>query len=282
MRLQAQPAQVLALLIRHAGQVVTRAELKEAVWGSETFVDFDKGLNFCIAQVRAALGDSADAPVYIQTIPKQGYQFIAPVTASGEEPAVIGAVAPAPPVPVSRFRKWQLPGLTMLAIISGVLLFWGAHEWRVHRQLAASLQPIRVAVARFDNETGDAAYDRLADALSDSVTAKLVIAGAGHYGVIGNAAILRVPRSQRDIAAIGSSLNAGYVILAQVRKDSSHSYVLAHLIRLPDQTHIAVTELTCAADDSLQDQSDIAQHIADKFSPLIAPSNPAALPHQAM
>ena len=77
MRLQAQPAEVLALLLRRAGQVVTRTELKEVVWGSETHVDFDKGLNFCIAQVRAALGDSAEAPVYIQTIPKQGYQFIA-------------------------------------------------------------------------------------------------------------------------------------------------------------------------------------------------------------
>src|SRR6185437_16827319 len=68
-RLQAQPAQVLSLLLQKSGRVVTRSELKDAIWGSDTFVDFDKGLNFCIAQVRAALGDSADAPVYIKTSP---------------------------------------------------------------------------------------------------------------------------------------------------------------------------------------------------------------------
>lgn len=271
-RLQAQPAQVLGLLLRRAGQVVTRAELKEAVWGSETFVDFDKGLNFCIAQVRTALGDSADAPLYIQTIAKHGYQFIAPVTPCGEESADTGQVVTAP-TPVSPFRRWWLPGLAMLMAISGLLIFWGWHAWSVQHQSAGSQEEIRVAVARFDNETGDAEFDRLADTLSDLVTAKLTMSGADRYRVIGNARILRVPRSQRDLAVIGSSLNARYLVLAQVRKDASHFFVLAHLIRLPDQTHVAVTELTCTADNSLQDQSDMAQRVADKFSPLIARLN---------
>jgi len=274
-RLQAQPAQVLGLLLRHAGQVVTRAELKEAVWGSETFVDFDKGLNFCIAQVRTALGDSADAPIYIRTIAKHGYQFIAPVTPSGEESADTSQVVTAPSA-VLPFRGWWLQGLAILMVISGVLIFWVWHGWSVQHQNAGSLEEIRVAVARFDNETGDAEFDRLADTLSDLVTAKLTMSGADSYRVIGNATILRVPRSQRDLTVIGSSLNARYVVLAQVRKDASHFFVLAHLIHLPDQTHIAVAELTCAADTSFEDQSDMAQHIADKFSPLIARLNTVA------
>lgn len=281
-RLQAQPAEVLALLLRRAGQVVTRAELKQVVWGSETHVDFDKGLNFCIAQVRAALGDSADAPVYIQTIPKQGYQFIAPVTASGEERTDIHQEVIASTPPVSRFGKWSLPGTAMLMVVLGVLLFGGLYAWRVEHQYAASSQTTRVAVARFDNETGDAEFDRFADALSDSVTAKLSVSGAGRYGVIGNAAILRVPRDQRDLSRIGSSLNVRYVILAQIRKDASHSFVLAHLIRLPDQTHVAVTELTCAAGASLQDQSDVAQQIVNKFSPVITRLDTGAPPHEGI
>jgi len=124
-------------------------------------------------------------------------------------------------------------------------------------------------VAHFDNETGDAAFDRFADALTDSVTEKLTISGSGRYGVIGNAAILRVPRNQRDLLAIGSSLNAGYVVLAQVRRDPSHCFVLAHLIHLPDQTHLAVTELTCPTTDSSEIQSGLANRIATRFSPLI-------------
>ena len=68
-KLQSQPAQVLAILIEHAGDIVTRDALRAAIWGDDTFVDFDKGLNFAIAQVRTALGDSADAPTYVRTFP---------------------------------------------------------------------------------------------------------------------------------------------------------------------------------------------------------------------
>ena len=78
--LQSQPAQVLGCLIERAGQVVSREELRNAVWGNGTFVDFDRGLNFCITQIRSALGDDPAGPTYIQTLPKRGYQFIAPVT----------------------------------------------------------------------------------------------------------------------------------------------------------------------------------------------------------
>lgn len=279
--LQMQPAQVLGLLLRNAGKVVTRTELKDAVWGSETFVDFDKGLNFCIAQVRAALGDSANAPIYIRTVPKQGYQFIAPVALSDEDSADI-ARARVPSPPVSAFRILSLSGLAIFIVISGALISWAWRARHVQHQSIAAAQPPRVAVTRFDNETGDAQFDRLADALSDSVTAKLTVSGANRYGVIGNAAILRVPRRQRDLIAIATSLNARYVVLAQVRKDSSHFYVLAHLIHLPDQTHVAVTEFTCTANDPLQQQSDIAQHIADRFSPLIAQLAIASPPHNAM
>ena len=281
MRLQAQPAQVLALLLRDSGQVVTRAQLKEAVWGSDTFVDFDKGLNFCIAQVRAALGDSADAPVYIRTVPKQGYQFIAPVAQSLDDTVDVPQVTSPPPQASSRLNGLWLSILAGVIVMSVTLIFWVQHT-RHHQQFdPAPKQIMRVAVTRFDNETGDAQLDPLADALSDSVTAKLTASGGDRYGVIGNAAILRVPRSQRDLTAIGSSLNVQYVVLAQVRKDSAHFYVLAHLIRLPDQTHLSVTELTCAANDSLGTQSDIAQHIADKFSPLIAQLTTSP-PHKAM
>ena len=78
-RLQAQPAQVLACLVKSAGQVVSRKELCTAVWGTETFVDFERGLNFCVAQIRSALDDDSATPRYVRTIPKRGYQFVAPV-----------------------------------------------------------------------------------------------------------------------------------------------------------------------------------------------------------
>ena len=81
-KLSPQPARVLALLLARPGEVVLRDELRSHLWGEDTFVDFERGLNFCILQVRGALGDSSDNPRFVQTVPRKGYRFIAPVTPS--------------------------------------------------------------------------------------------------------------------------------------------------------------------------------------------------------
>ena len=85
-RLEPQPARVLAMLVERAGEVVTRAELQQHVWSGDTFVDFERGLNYCVAQIRTALGDSASSPRFIETLPRRGYRFIAPVDAPVAEP----------------------------------------------------------------------------------------------------------------------------------------------------------------------------------------------------
>jgi DNA-binding winged helix-turn-helix (wHTH) protein/tetratricopeptide (TPR) repeat protein len=87
-KLAPQPAKVLALLVQRAGDVITRDAIREHVWAGDTFVDFEQGLNFCIRQIREALGDTADAPRYIETLPRRGYRFLMPVTnaASGAGP----------------------------------------------------------------------------------------------------------------------------------------------------------------------------------------------------
>ena len=82
-KLQPQPLKVLALLVRHSGEVVTREEIRQQVWSGDTFVDFGQSLNFCIRQIREALGDDAETPQYIQTLPRRGYRFLLPVE-SGE------------------------------------------------------------------------------------------------------------------------------------------------------------------------------------------------------
>ena len=80
LRLSGQPFQVLAFLIERAGDVVTREELHSKLWPADTFVDFDHGLNNAVARIREVLDDSPDSPRYVQTIPRRGYRFIAPVT----------------------------------------------------------------------------------------------------------------------------------------------------------------------------------------------------------
>jgi DNA-binding winged helix-turn-helix (wHTH) protein/TolB-like protein len=249
-RLQAQPAQVLATLLEHRDEVVTRQTLCQAVWGADTFVEFDGSLNFCIAQIRAALGDSAESPCFVKTLPRRGYRFIAPVSTVDV------------PTPTRRRLEntgWIWPALAAVCLMFALALV-GQRWWSGHAA-------VRIAVTRFDNETGNPALDRFADGLTDSVVADLTVAGEGRYGVIGNAAILRLPRARRDLPAIGSALRAGYAVIGQVQGDATHPRILAHLIRLPEQTHLWVTrrdDLSLA--DAARAQAETAQRIATEFA----------------
>src|ERR1700751_2386806 len=83
-KLREQPARILLLLLEHAGQMVSREQLRQHLWPSDTFVDFDHSLNSAVMKLREALGDSADKPLYIETIPKKGYRFVAPVSQPGD------------------------------------------------------------------------------------------------------------------------------------------------------------------------------------------------------
>jgi DNA-binding winged helix-turn-helix (wHTH) protein/TolB-like protein len=245
-RLQAQPAKVLAALLDRPGETVSREALRRAVWGEATHVDFDRGLNFCLAQVRSALDDSADSPRYIRTVPKRGYQFIAPVGRLSDVPA------PAPESQPHRLRRWAVPLSLLTLALAAISL--------AVREPA----PVRIAVTPFDNETGSAEFDRYASGLTDALVADLTTRTG--YGIVGNAAILRQPRARRDLRAIGSALAAGYVIIGQVQRDGTGKRVLAHLIRLPEQTHMWVVRVDRSVDTPLPTESDLARRITDEFS----------------
>ena len=95
-RIQPQPFRLLCLLTNRPGLLVSREEIQAALWAGDTFVDFDQGVNFAIKQVRDALGDSAEDSLYVQTVPKRGYRFLAPVETGPEpmEPVIAGSVDP--------------------------------------------------------------------------------------------------------------------------------------------------------------------------------------------
>src|ERR1035441_5674825 len=172
---------------------------------------------------------------------------------------------PEPPrtrfVPPNRRREIRrlLASALLVALMTVIALVY-THPWTARPAL-------RVAVARFDNDTGNKDYDRFADALTNSVAAELSAAAAGRYEVTGKAAILRVPRDRRDLAAIGSSLGVGYVVLGHVQRSPLGIRVLANLIRLPDQTYIRVASLERKVSDTKKMQAEIALSIADQFAP---------------
>jgi TolB-like protein len=201
------------------------------------------GPDFCIAQIRAALGDTAGTPRYVRTIAKQGYEFICPVDT----------------VDNGRGRRW--------AVIWGVTAALSLVLAAIVVSIAIPHQPtpLVIAVARFDNETGDPTLTRLSDSLTDSVVAELTRDGPGRYAIIGNAALLRRDRADRDLGAIATALHAQYVVLGQLQRDDAGLRVLAHLIHLPEQTHVAVSRTDQIADVSLSAVDGLAATIAAAF-----------------
>ena len=155
-KLRDQSFQVLVLLLERPGEVVTREELRGRLWSTDTFVDFESGLNKAVNRLRDVLGDSADSPTFIETLPKRGYRFIAPVqglTTTAQLPAepLAGTGAPAP----SRTSdlRWMVTAVALLVAIAAASYVFLA------RRPHAPPERARVVLAEFENRTGDAAFD---------------------------------------------------------------------------------------------------------------------------
>src|SRR5260370_4918090 len=118
MKVAPQPLEILRVLAERSGEIVTREEIRQAVWGPATFVDLDRNLNVAIAQIRAALGDDADAPRFVATIPKKGYRFVAPVERVARVERAEGAV---PVAAVARSKPRRAPWL-MIGAAAGATI----------------------------------------------------------------------------------------------------------------------------------------------------------------
>jgi DNA-binding winged helix-turn-helix (wHTH) protein/Tol biopolymer transport system component len=148
-RLQEQPFQLLRLLLRKPGDVVTREELRANLWPADTFVDFDHGLNAAVKRLRDALGDSAENPRFVETFARRGYRFIAPVDTVGSTPAQLVKM-PAVSTPQAKatapvfassiaFRSGK--GVVALAVVVSILLVGMSAGWHAGRNSAAALRP---------------------------------------------------------------------------------------------------------------------------------------------
>ena len=260
--LEPQPARALALLLERADSVVSRDELREAVWGADTHVDFDRGIAYCLSQIRIALGDSAENPRFVQTLPRKGYKFIAPVHRH-QPPDAPDAPDLRPDAPDLRPRVdtsvpvWDggadatsrrsratprlLVGVTVAALAVAILaVAWALRfAWNLEGRAGRTI----VAVSIFDNETGNPDHDRLVAGLSDLVVTDLTQLDPGRVGVVGNAAVLRRPRNIRDLKAVAAGVKADYVVLGQLQRADPGLRFITHFIRLSDGTHLKANRI---------------------------------------
>lgn len=239
--LEPQPAKALALLLSKPGEIVSREELRDAVWGPGTHVDFDRGIAYCMSAIRTALGDSGDNPRFVQTMPKRGFKFIAPVA------LVASALAEESELrrdkPADTFNKWVTIPLTLALAISAIGV---AYETL---RTPTIQERVSIAVSVFDNETGIAEYDRPVANLSDAVIERLSKIDPGRIGIVGNSYALRQPRNIRNLKSIAQSVKADFVLLGQLQRGDDGLRFITHFIRLRDEAHLKANRLPVPSAD---------------------------------
>jgi DNA-binding winged helix-turn-helix (wHTH) protein/TolB-like protein len=264
--LEPQPARALGLLLARAGDLVTREELRAHLWGEGTHVDFDRGLAYCIGQLRTALGDSADNPRFIQTLPRRGFTFIAPVAKGEGERSSFDVQGSSfaedrenvEPRTTNVSRRSTLGAL--LVATAAVFFIAAGGAWMLWRPRVPA-RPI-VAVAVFDNETGDASRERAVATIADVVVERLTAIGPGRLGVNGNSRVLRNPRADRDPRTVARETRAAFLIAGHLQAKDGRLSLLMHIIRLDDGTHVWVQRISRPADDSLESlDEDVAAQI---------------------
>src|SRR5437764_6579550 len=214
-KLQEQPFQILSLLLEHPGEVVTREELRRKLWPAHTFVDFDRSLNKAMTKLRAALGDSADNPRYVETIPRHGYRFLAPVyvpkselahehAAGREFPMELfaGNGTPAAHAPSGKRRLYGLIGV--VAVAAAVLVAIRVLHPVTLSGSSSVVSPRRsVAVLGFMNLSGDAHEAWLSTAFSDWLTTELSAGGQLRTLPAENIARMKAELSLNDMESLG-------------------------------------------------------------------------------
>jgi DNA-binding winged helix-turn-helix (wHTH) protein/TolB-like protein/tetratricopeptide (TPR) repeat protein len=212
-KLEPQPAKVLAKLLERSGQIVSREELYEAVWQKGTFVGYEQGLNYCLRKVRQALDDSPSNPLFIETLPKQGYRFIAPVTiaATGSTPPV---PLPAPPSAAPPPQRLRWIRYVPVAVGAALLVVAGLSLARPPRQPETSVPSI--AIVPLANRTGDPAFDAPADSLTEGLIREL--SNTGLLKVYGRATMFSFRGQERNAREAGRTLNANIVLAGHLNQ----------------------------------------------------------------
>ena len=219
LKLQEKPFQMLAMLLEHPGEVVTREALRERLWAADTFVDFDHGLNTATKKLRQALGDSAENPRFIETLARRGYRFIAPVTpveAAGRRCASLRSARERPSIAATR-APFMRRGLVAVLGVAAVLVVAVVAVIVMSRRPAgapAHAGVKRLAVLPFEN-LGSKEDDYFADGITDEVRGKLT--NLPGLEVIARTSSNEYRKTQKKPQQIGKELDAEYLLTGAVR-----------------------------------------------------------------
>jgi TolB-like protein/DNA-binding winged helix-turn-helix (wHTH) protein/Flp pilus assembly protein TadD len=284
-RLQQQPFEVLAMLLDHPGEIVTREQLQKKLWPADTFVDFDHGLNKAINKIRDALSDSAESPRFVETVARRGYRFLAEVRAVDttpvlrpesriEAPSEAKDYGPASLAEGSGSPK-RLATLLTWGIFALVLLLLIPIVWALRFRNRTSL-PIRsLAVLPLESLSGDASQDYFADGMTDELITDLSQISA--LRVISRTSVMPYKGVRKPLAQIARELNVDAVVEGTVLRSGNQVRITAQLIEAPADKHLWAHDYEGDLQDTLALQNQVARAIAQNIRVSLNPQEDAAL-----
>jgi TolB-like protein/DNA-binding winged helix-turn-helix (wHTH) protein/Flp pilus assembly protein TadD len=286
-RLQEQPFQVLALLLEHPGDVVTREELQKKLWPADTFVDFDHGLNKAISKIREALSDSVESPRFVETVARRGYRFLAevkvvdtaparsperatlplPVAEAGDRGDLAGK--PAMPKHFLSSLTWKISAFVLLLLVVS-LSAWKVHSWNRPSLVIRSL-----AVLPLESLSNDASQDYFADGMTDELISDLGQISA--LRVISRTSVMAYKHARKPLPQIARELNVDAVVEGTVLRSGDQVRITAQLIDASSDKHLWSQSYQGELRDTLALQNQVARAIADQIRITVNPQEQAAL-----
>jgi TolB-like protein/DNA-binding winged helix-turn-helix (wHTH) protein/Tfp pilus assembly protein PilF len=273
-RLQAQPFQVLQMLLNRSGGVVTREELKGKLWPADSFGDFDHGLNKAINKIREALADSALHPRYVETVARRGYRFIAAVRAVDEALTTLetplvdvapeakdgnefGAPKPLPLPRPPRAFVFKVAGSCVALLIAAFLI------WKLQPRGHLSSKIRSLAVLPLENLSSDVSQEYFADGMTDElITALGTING---LRVISRSSVMLYKHPRKPLPQIARELNVDAVVEGTVLRSGQQVRITAQLIRAAADEHLWSQSYQGDLRDTLELQDKVARAIADRI-----------------
>ena len=290
-KLHDQPFKVLAMLLERPGQVVTREELSHRLWPADTFVDLELGLNSAVMKLRAALGDSAENPRFIETLPRRGYRLIVPVEVMLNSQAELGAAPDKPPteqewsgqsppavvakLTVSRRRWWMLGG-AVAAVLIAMLVWLNLGNRRQGLSAVEARPQIRsLAVLPLENLSGDPGQEYFADGMTDALINDL--AQISSLKVISRTSVMRYKSTRKTLPEISKELNVDGIVEGTVIRSPERMRVDVQVIEANSNEPFWARSYERNVGDAVALQTDLAQAIANEIQAKLTPQEQARL-----
>jgi len=261
LRLERRPFELLVLLVQNNERLVSREEIVAALWPKNVIIDFESGLNTLVRKIRNALADSADQPLYIETVPGKGYRFIAEVT----QPTASESTSTRPG---ATSHAWRPRLVAVLALAAVLMVGSGTVAWRF---MVATPQPLRIAVLPFENLTGDERLGYLGSGIAEETNTSIAAIDLPNLSVIGLVSAAAMARSDASLQSLGAELGVDYVVLSSLRLDQPRIRLTSRLIRTADGEQVWSASFDRQLTNLLGLQRELSIAIAEQVRQQLSP-----------